>query len=74
LISSCELAVKGQRALQRGELLSNREGIQRGHRGGIWIRRRGTDEIALTPYAYDARLGVDLDLPAPDHLAPRTAE
>jgi TnpA family transposase len=33
-----------------------------------------TDEIALTPDAYDARLGVDLDLPAPDHLAPAAAE
>ena len=33
-----------------------------------------TDEITLTPDAYDARLGVDLDLPAPDHLAPRAAE
>ena len=33
-----------------------------------------TDEIALTPDAYDARLGVDLNLPAPDHLASRAAE
>jgi hypothetical protein len=33
-----------------------------------------TDEIALTPDAYDARLGVNLDLPAPDHLVSRTAE
>ena len=33
-----------------------------------------TDEITLTPDAYDARLGVDLDRPAPDHLAPAAAE
>ena len=33
-----------------------------------------TDEITLTPDAYDARPGVDLDLPAPDHLAPAAAE
>ena len=29
-----------------------------------------TDKIALTPNAYDARLGVDLDLPAPDPTPP----
>jgi hypothetical protein len=33
-----------------------------------------TDKLALTPDAYDARLGVELDLPAPDHLAPRATE